>query len=57
MYRRGTDFDRVVELLNRVQKAEAAAERARKQVLEAVKDIYHAGMRIYRMKFHSNSMQ
>lgn len=39
VYRRGTDFDRVVELLNRVQKAEAAAERARKQVLEAVKDV------------------
>ena len=39
MYRRGTDFDKVVELLNKVQKAEAAAERARKQVLEAVKDV------------------
>ena len=25
--------------------------------LEAVKDIYHAGMRIYRMKFRSNSTQ
>ena len=39
VYRRGTDFDKVVELLNKVQKAEAAAERARKQVLEAVKDV------------------
>lgn len=39
VYRRGIDFDKVVELLNRVQKAEAAAERARKQVLEAVKDV------------------
>ena len=39
VYRRGVDFDKVVELLNKVQKAEAAAERARKQVLEAVKDV------------------
>lgn len=39
VYRRGADFDKVVELLNKVQKAEAAAERARKQVLEAVKDV------------------
>ena len=39
VYRRGTDFDKVVELLNKVQKAEQAAERARKQVLEAVKDV------------------
>lgn len=39
MYRHGTDFDKVVELLNKVQKAEAAAERARKQVLEAAKDV------------------
>lgn len=39
VYRRRTDFDKVVELLNKVQKAEAAAERARKQVLEAVKDV------------------
>lgn len=39
VYRRGTDFDKVVELLNKVQKAEAAAERARKQVLEAAKDV------------------
>lgn len=39
VYRRGVDFDKVVELLNKVQKAEQAAERARKQVLEAVKDV------------------
>ena len=39
VYRRSADFDKVVELLNKVQKAEAAAERARKQVLEAVKDV------------------
>ena len=39
VYRRGADFDKVVELLNKVQKAEQAAERARKQVLEAVKDV------------------
>lgn len=39
VYRRGTDFDKVVELLNKVQKAEAAAERARKQVMEAAKDV------------------
>ena len=37
--RRRDDFEKVVELLNRVQKAEQAAERARKQVLEAVKDV------------------
>lgn len=37
--RRKTDFDKVVELLNKVQKAEAAAEKARKQVLEAAKDV------------------
>lgn len=39
VYRRSADFDKVVELLNKVQKAEQAAERARKQVLEAVKDV------------------
>ena len=39
VYRRNADFDKVVELLNKVQKAEQAAERARKQVLEAVKDV------------------
>ena len=39
VYRRSADFDKVVELLNKVQKAEAAAERARKQVLEAAKDV------------------
>ena len=39
VYRRGADFDKVVELLNKIQRAEAAAERARKQVLEAAKDV------------------
>lgn len=33
------EFDTVVELMKKVAKAEAAAERARKQVLEAAKDI------------------
>jgi len=33
------EFDIVVELLKKIAKAEAAAERARKQVLEATKDI------------------
>jgi len=37
--KRKEDFDKVVELLNKIAKAEAAAERARKQVLEAAKDI------------------
>ncbi len=37
--KRKSDFDKVLELLRRIAKAEAAAERARKQVLEAVKDI------------------
>lgn len=32
------EFDSIVELLKKVEKAEAAAERARKQVLDAVKD-------------------
>ena len=37
--KRKDDFDKVIELLNKIAKAEAAAERARKQVLEATKDI------------------
>ena len=37
--RRKTDFDKVLELLGRLAKAEAAAERARKKVLEATKEI------------------
>lgn len=37
--RRKSDFDKVLELLRRLAKAEAAAERARKQVLDAAKDI------------------
>lgn len=38
VYRRGTDFNKVVELLNKVQKAELAAERARQQVLNNEKE-------------------
>ena len=34
-----TEFDTVVELLKKVARAEAAAERARKQVLDAQKDV------------------
>lgn len=37
--KRKEDFKQVVELLNKIKKAEAAAERARKQVLDAVKDV------------------
>ena len=37
--KRKEDFDKVIELLAKVAKAEAAAERARRQVLEATKDI------------------
>ena len=37
--KRKNDFDMVVELLNKVAKAEAAAERARQQVLNATKEI------------------
>ena len=37
--KRKDDFDKVIELLNKIAKAEAAAERARKQVLDATKDI------------------
>lgn len=37
--KRKSDFDKVLELLGRLAKAEQAAERARKQVLEATKDI------------------
>lgn len=36
---RKDDFNKVVELLKKVERAEAAAERARKQVLEAQKDV------------------
>lgn len=36
---RRADFDKVVELMNKVAKAEAAAENARKKVMEAVKDV------------------
>ena len=34
-----TEFDTIAELLKKIEKAEAAAERARKQVLDATKDI------------------
>lgn len=37
--KRKSDFDKVVELLTKVEKAEKAADRARKQVMEATKDI------------------
>lgn len=37
--KRKDDFDKVIELLGKIAKAEAAAERARKQVLDATKDI------------------
>lgn len=37
--RRKTDFDQVVDLLKKIAKADAAAERARRQVLEAGKEI------------------
>jgi DNA gyrase/topoisomerase IV subunit B len=37
--RQKNDFDKVIELLQKVAKAEAAAARARRQVLEATKDI------------------
>ena len=37
--RRKNDFEKVVELLTKVEKAERAAERARQQVMSAVKDI------------------
>lgn len=36
---RKNEFDKVVEILTKISKAEQAAERARKQVMEAVKDI------------------
>ena len=38
-YRHGDEFQRILDLLTKELKAEAAAERARKQVLEAVKDV------------------
>lgn len=37
--KRKDDFDKVIELLAKVAKAEAAAERARRQVLDTVKDV------------------
>lgn len=39
--KRRADFDKVVELLAKVAKAEAAAEKARQQVLTATKEIEH----------------
>ena len=41
-FKRKEDFKQVVELLNKIKKAEAAAERARKQVLEMQKDVEKA---------------
>ena len=38
-YRHGDDFQKILELLTKELKAEQAAERARKQVLEAAKDV------------------
>lgn len=38
-YRHGDEFQRILDLLTKELRAEAAAERARKQVLEAVKDV------------------
>ena len=38
-YRHGDEFQRILDLLTKELKAEAAAERARKQVLEAAKDV------------------
>ena len=38
-YRHGDEFQKILELLTKELKAEAAAERARKQVLEAAKDV------------------
>ena len=37
--KRSDDFNKVIELLTKVEKAEKAAERARKQVMEATRDI------------------
>ena len=39
VFKRQKDFDQVLELLEKIAKAERAAERARKQVLEASKEI------------------
>lgn len=38
-YRHGDEFQKILELLTKELKAEAAAERARKQVLEAAKEV------------------
>lgn len=38
-FKRKADFDKVLELLDKIAKAERAAEKARKQVLEASKEI------------------
>lgn len=42
---RRSEFDKIVEILERICKAEVAAERARKQVLEAIKDVEKAQKR------------
>lgn len=40
--RRKNDFEKVIELLNKVEKAEKAAEKARQAVLDTVKDVEKA---------------
>ena len=37
--KRKDDFNKVIELLEKISKAEAAAERARKQIMDAVKEV------------------
>lgn len=37
--KRKNDFEKIIELLEKVEKAEAAADRARKQILEVAKDV------------------
>lgn len=39
MFSKTSSFEAIMEMLSKVQRAEAAAERARKQILEAAKDI------------------
>ena len=39
VFKNKADFDKIVEILTKEKRAEAAAERARRQVLEATKDI------------------
>ena len=39
MFAQTSEFDTIVEMLTKIQRAEVAAEKARKQILEAAKDI------------------